>query len=311
MSGSNFGKIACIGGATLDRRVEPLERLRAGTSNPVRTAKSTGGTARNVAEALARLGCSVSLFSRVGRDAAGDRVLAELGPLGVALKGVDRYPDAPTASYSAVLDENGELALGLADMEIFDSLDESWLRPLKGDLLQHDLWIVDANLPPEVLASLARLLPPRGRIFADPVSVAKSRRLGPILDRIETVFPDRAEALELAGGQDGLTDCRSVAGRLLERGVGSVVITLGADGVWVEAPPRHEKVPAMTPAATLSVNGAGDCLLAGYVFARNVSAAIDPIRCGLAAATMAIESPTAVPRALTAESLLDRYQASR
>ena len=46
-----FERIACIGGATLDRQLRPLGDLRLGTSNPVRAEAWAGGAARNVAEA--------------------------------------------------------------------------------------------------------------------------------------------------------------------------------------------------------------------------------------------------------------------
>ena len=134
-----FKRIACLGGATLDRTIEPLGRLRTGTSNPVRSESSAGGTARNIAEALARLGLGVSLFSRVGQDAAGDRLLADLRSLGVDVGGVDRDPALQTASYTAVHDETGELAVGLADMEILDRLGPPWLEPRLEPLREHDL----------------------------------------------------------------------------------------------------------------------------------------------------------------------------
>ena len=307
-----FERIACIGAVTLDRTVEPLGRLRSATSNPVSSRTSAGGTARNVAEALGRLlGGNVSLFSRVGSDAAGDSVLGELAALGVDLGGVDRHGDKPTASYTAVLDEAGELAMGLADMAIFDSVDERWLEPIVDSLTRHDLWVIDTNLPRRILESLVRHLPEGGRIFADPVSVDKSRRLEPILGRIDTIFPDRAEALEIVGARGAPGEWRDVGAQLLERGPRRAVITLGDQGVWVEDPPRHERVPAMATTATINVTGAGDCFLAGAIFAGTVAGPIDPVRCGLAAAALAVESARAVPRELTGERLLARYGAPR
>ncbi len=303
-------RIACIGGVTLDRMVEPLERLRAGTSNPVRSETSTGGSARNIAEALSRLGCPVSLFSRLGHDAAGEQVVDELMEAAIDLDGIDRVATHSTASYTAVLDESRELVLGLADMEILDDLEPTWLDPIADALGEHRLWIVDANLPAPVLERLAGFAVEGVSIFADPVSAEKSERLAPILGRIDSLFPDRIEAAALAGVTEAETDPGELAARIRDRGPRRVVITLGAEGVWVDEPPRHERVPAMATSAVVNVTGAGDCFVAGYVFAQLATAAVDPVRCGLAAAALAVESPRAVPAELTAEALLERYRSS-
>ncbi len=306
-----YERIACIGGASLDRKVVPLGKLRAGTSNPVESASCPGGTARNIAEALARLGCSASLFTRVGRDATGEQIFAQLRRLGVDLDGVDRAESSPTASYTALLDEASELVYGLADMEILERLDVGWLDPIAEGLAAHDLWILDANLPVAVLERLAALAPEGVRIYADPVSVEKSGRLASILDRIDTLFPDRLEAAALSGAEgarDAAADPARLAAAIRERGSRRVLITLGEDGVWVDDPPRHERVPAVEASTVIDVTGAGDCFLAGYVFAQAAGAAIDPVRCGLIAATFAVESPRSVPAELTAERLLARYR---
>ncbi len=309
-------RIACLGGATLDHRIEPLGQLRTGTSNPVRSESSAGGTARNIAEALARLGLEVDLFSRVGRDPAGDRLLADLERLGADVAGVDRDPRLATASYTAVHDEHGELVMGLADMEILDRLDLAWLEDRLEGLREHDLWIVDANLPRPVLERLAEALPEGGRIYADPVSVEKSARLAPVLARIDTIFPDRAEAAALANSEEDEPP-ELLAGRLLERGPRRVVTTLGSEGVRIDTPARHDKLPAVEIEKLVSVNGAGDCLVAGFVFAERAANAdlgpgldIDPLSYGLAAASLAVESPTAVPDSLTAEALRARHRAA-
>lgn len=303
--------IACIGGATLDRRVEPLGRLRSGTSNPVRSAVSAGGTARNIAEALARLGCAVTFCSRVGLDAAGDALESELAGLGIDVAGIDRDPSRPTASYTAVLDEGGELAMGLADMEILDALDAAWVDARAKLLAEHPLWIVDANLPGPALERLVEIMASETRLWADPVSVDKSARLTPILSRVEAIFPDRAEATALAG-LDKTASPDALGARLRELGCGRAVITLGAEGVQVDDPPRREKLPAMKVERIASVNGAGDTFIAGYAWAELERAAghgeIDPLRAGLAAASLSVESSSAVPESLNADALTRRMK---
>ena len=71
-------------------------------------ARATGGVARNVAENLARLGVRTQLIAAVGRDAPGEWLLRETAASGVDLRSVVRT-GGPTGSYTAVLDDRGEL----------------------------------------------------------------------------------------------------------------------------------------------------------------------------------------------------------
>ena len=63
-----IARIACLGGAHVDRHGVLQGPLVLGTSNPGRVSSDFGGVARNVAENLARLGRRVSMLSRVGAD---------------------------------------------------------------------------------------------------------------------------------------------------------------------------------------------------------------------------------------------------
>src|SRR4051794_28562466 len=129
--------IACIGAAHVDRRAHALGPVVPGSSNPVRIGTASGGVARNVAENLARLGCAVSLVSRVGSDPEGAALRAGLADLGIDIAGLARSDTASTASYTALLDPSGELVVGLADMAIYDELTPAALEPLLPALARH------------------------------------------------------------------------------------------------------------------------------------------------------------------------------
>src|SRR5215475_13906112 len=130
-------KILCIGAAHIDRRARAIAPVVAGSSNPVRLSTGWGGVARNVAETLARLGAKVALLSRVGSDAEADRLIGALAALGIDTGRVVRAPDAATASYTALIDPDGELVVGIADMAIYDGMDAAFFAPLRPGLAGH------------------------------------------------------------------------------------------------------------------------------------------------------------------------------
>jgi pseudouridine kinase len=304
-------QIACIGGVDIDRKARADGKLRLRTSNPVRVKVCPGGVIRNIAYCLARLGCPVSLFSIVGQDAAGEALLKELEGAGVDISAVVRSARNPTASYTAVLEEDGQLLVGLAEMAIFDDLDAAWAESMAPTLAQCAIWVLDTNLPPASLECLLRKQKRNALVLVDPVSVAKSIRLRALLDLVDVLFPDREEAAELSGHPVGTRDdVPEAAEKLRKMGVGRVIVTLGAEGLYFDDG-KSRKFMAAIPAKTIrDVTGAGDALVAGYVYGLLLGGDCDPARCGLAAASLALETDKSVPEDLTPERLRQRLDAN-
>jgi pseudouridine kinase len=117
--------VVCIGAANLDRKLRTLGPLALGTSNPASQSESFGGVARNIAENLARLGAPVALLTAVGADSSGAALLAHAESLGIDTRGALRLDGASSGTYTAVLDQNGEMVVALADMALYDR----WIRP--------------------------------------------------------------------------------------------------------------------------------------------------------------------------------------
>jgi pseudouridine kinase len=212
-------------------------------------------------------------------------------------------PDRCTAGYLAVLDPNGSLVIGVADMGIYDTVNAEWVETAVARAAGADLWVVDANLPGPILEALAPLAPVP--VLADPVSVAKAIRLRPILPRLHGVFPDAPEAAVLADGDPG--DPFANATAIAVAGVEHVVVSLGDGGAHIHTSEVAETRPAATPDRVVDVTGAGDALLAGYAYAL-VSDEADPLGWGLAAASLAVETDTSVAGHLSRETVHARLR---
>ncbi|HLO94457.1 MAG TPA: PfkB family carbohydrate kinase, partial [Burkholderiaceae bacterium] len=115
-------QLLCIGAANRDRKLRTQGPARLASSNPASQTESAGGVARNIAENLARLGLPVQLLTAVGQDPAGQALLAEATALGIRTQGSLQLAEVPTGSYTAVLDEQGELIIGLAQMQACEAL---------------------------------------------------------------------------------------------------------------------------------------------------------------------------------------------
>ena len=92
-------------------------QLQYGTSNPAESSQSCGGVARNIAENLGRLGCDVGLMTVVGDDPEGEWLL-EYTKAFADVTPSQSLAGTTTGTYTAVLDNEGEMSVALADMFI-------------------------------------------------------------------------------------------------------------------------------------------------------------------------------------------------
>jgi len=294
-----------IGGANVDLKARSLEPLRMRSSNPGHTTISPGGVARNVAENIARLGSTVHLVAAVGRDALGDRLLADTAAAGVRVDHVVRG-DRATGTYVAVLDSNGEMTVAVADMTATDSMRPVDLQGLSTLIANAGLLLLDANLHAELLSHLIEMGHRAGVPTAlDPVSQPKARPLAAVLHQNRPLFmltPNLGELEVITSrGIEDDTALVAAASALHQMGVQHVWVRLGARGSLLSTLDGHAMLPAV-PAAVVDVTGAGDSMLGAFAhrFLQGASL-VDAARAGHAAAALTVASELTVRTDLTPE----------
>lgn len=296
-------KIAVAGACHLDRKARARSPCVLSASNPVTLQSCSGGVARNVAENLCRLGLAVQLVSRIGRDAEGDVLLADLADLPIGREGVSRSESAPTAFHLIALQPDGEMLVALADMRIYDEMTPALLRRLPAHLWEADAVVADCNLPAETLSFLAGLRREDRRFAVVGVSPAKVGRARPGLAACDLLCVNRAEAAVLLEQPPETLEPLAAAKALVAAGAREVVVTLGAAGLCLAAAGEAVSLPGR-PGPLRDVTGAGDALAAAYLEAR--LRGLDPPTAGrraLAAARLTIDSDDSVSPLLTPQKL--------
>ncbi|HSF36775.1 MAG TPA: carbohydrate kinase family protein [Nocardioides sp.] len=280
--------VVVVGGTNMDVVARTSAPLVPATSNPGHTRISPGGVGRNIASCLGLLGAPVRLVSAVGDDAFGDEALRVTAACGADVSAVRRAPGA-TGTYTAVLDDRGELVAAVSDMAIVDRLVLETVH-----LTDAALVVLDGNLAHAQAARVVTAAADAGVPLAfEPVSVAKAGRLADLVHDLFLVTPNSDELAALTGRP--ATDWRASVADLHDRGVAHVWLRQGADGSWMctrGEEPTH--LPAVA-ATVVDVTGAGDAMLAAWVAAWLGGA--DPVeaaRLGHRAAAATIESPHTV-----------------
>ncbi len=272
--------------------------MTAGDSTPGAIHYSPGGVGRNMAENLARLGVPVELLSVVGDDAFGKQILFSTAGVGVGVSSVVTVPGQRTATYLAMHQPDGEVAMAVNDMGILEKLTPE--ECARASALQDmAAWLLlDCNLPQQTLAYLLAL----GRkVAVDGVSVAKCRRVAGLLSCIHMLKLNHMEAAALSGLTVGTPEqCTAAVQHFLDAGVERVVISFGGSGLaWGQ----QGAVPVFRPSRHIPVvssTGAGDALLAGVVASFVRGAAMnDAVDYGVACAELTLSSTFANSPELT------------
>jgi pseudouridine kinase len=260
--------VTVIGGANIDIHGKSSKALRSKDSNPGSVHIAAGGVGRNIAENLARLGVDSRLISVVGNDHHGQMLLRLSRDAGINVQNVHEIPSATTSTYLSVIDDSGDMLVGINDMSIIDQLTVALLQPHKAMLKQSSLVVVDSNLHPDTLAWISNTVTDTP-IFADTVSTAKALRLKPHLQNIHTLKTGTIE-VEALTGLEARTQkqLRQVADQLHGHGVERVFITRGGKGVFYSDNENQDlqKMPRSNRNIH-NAGGAGDAFLAGLAYA--------------------------------------------
>lgn len=244
--------IACFGSAHIDIKAFADAPVKLGASNPVHTSSSLGGVGRNISETLARLGCSVSLISRVGQDIRGEFVVSSIQDINIDTKFITRSDSCPTATYTALLEPNGEMVVALADMAIYDEVTPEVLAPILPKVSSCPIWIMDAGLPQETLLFIARHKPANTQLWAAPISVPKCIKLIPSLPFVDVLILNLAEYEELQKYSANLSK------------ITHIIMTAGEEGAYIVTQ-NNKHFPAIL-SVVKDVTGAGDSFFAGVLY---------------------------------------------
>ena len=254
------GYAVVIGGVNTDIWGRPARALVPRDSNPGRVSARPGGVGRNIAHDLRLLGMDVSLIAAVGGDAYGSGILENCGALGMDMSMALILPERRSSTYLYVTDENGDMQVGIADMDIVRCLTPDFLAAHMGRINAASAVVLDANLETETLGYLARSC--TAPLYADPVSTAKATRLLPALGALRAIKPNALEAAALTGESDPARAARA----LIAAGVRRVFVSLGSGGMIAAEGETLLRLPCEN-ARVVNTTGAGDAATAAIVWA--------------------------------------------
>ena len=191
---------------------------------------SPGGKGANQAYALGKLGCKTAMIGAVGKDDAGRLLTGNLRSVGVDVSGI-RESDTPTGQAFITVERTGENAIIIlagANGEVSPA-DVDRGRKLIEDA---DCLVMQLEVPVETVLYAARLAKSLGKTVVLDPAPAVSGLPEELFALADFVKPNETELAVLTGmPTDTVEHCEAAAKLLLQKGAGTVLVSLGSKGV--------------------------------------------------------------------------------
>lgn len=275
-STSRAKKITVVGSLNIDTYISVPTLPQEGTTVITKTAtRYPGGKGINQAVGVAKLGHRVSLIGNVGTDGEADFIFKEMSQWGVDTTGVERHPGIDTGRAYIFVDANGE------SMSSVLSGANATLRPK--DIREREdqfdntgYCLIQSEIPLDAVYEACRIAHKHhARTIFKPVTY--SHIPDDLLKQVDILVPNSHELNALQPGDDSMEE---KARKLIERGTGSVIVTLSEQGCYLQSDTTERRFPAAS-FAPVDNTGAGDAfisalassLLYGYTLERSIEIA--------------------------------------
>ncbi|AXY02872.1 ribokinase [Vibrio alfacsensis] len=222
-----------------------------------------GGKGANQAVAAARLNADIGFIACVGDDSFGINIRENFKMDGIDITGVKMQPNCPTGIAMIQVSDSGENSICLsaeANAKLTAEAIESDLERIR----QADYLLMQLETPMCGIEKAAIVAKSAGTTVI--LNPAPARELpDSLLSCVDVITPNETEAEVLTGVT--VTDDESAhkAAKILhEKGIETVMITLGARGVWLSQKDQGKIIPGFRVEAT-DTTAAGDTFNGAFV----------------------------------------------
>jgi ribokinase len=192
-----------------------------------------GGKGANQAVACARLGGSTQFLACVGDDADGIGSVGALGLDGIDTSTIEVSKNTRTGVALIFVDAQGENCIGIS-AEANALLSPAMVRQHEALIAEADYLLLQLEVPVESVVLAAQTAKrAHTRVILNPAPAVESLA-DELLNCVDVITPNQTEAEILSGIEvNSAQDAERAAARLHQRGIGTVIITMGSLGAYV------------------------------------------------------------------------------
>ena len=270
-----------------------------------------GGKGANQAFATARLGAETHMIGAVGADSFGERLIADLGGVGVDTSGIVSIPEMHTGVALILLDADKQNYI----VQIPGANHSAGLGDITHSmevLRNSDVLMLQREVSQEISLKLARGAKKHGiTVVWDPAPAPSSLddALLELLRLADVVTPNETEAEALTGiPVVDFVSAEAAAVQIIEIGAQSVVITMGGQGgLLLESGSDEPFTFQPLPVDIVDTVAAGDAFTAGLAVALAEGQSLtDAVKFGRVSGGLAVTSEGAMISMPTRDQVLGR-----
>ncbi|CAM3691317.1 ribokinase [Rahnella bruchi] len=253
-----------------------------------------GGKGANQAVAAGRSGADISFIACVGDDDIGERVRRQLASDHIDTQPIEAIKDTTTGVALIFVNAEGENVIGI-DAGANKAVTPEYLDRYKQQVIGAAALLMQLESPLETVIEAAKIAKDNGtQVILNPAPACELP--DELLARVDMITPNETEAEKLTGIKvDSNEDAERAAKALHDKGIATVIITLGSKGVWLSQNGEGKLVPGFRVKAVDTI-AAGDTFNGALVTALLEGKPMDSaVRFAHAAAAIAVTRPGAQP----------------
>lgn len=253
-----------------------------------------GGKGANQAVAAGRSGADISFIACVGDDDIGERVRKQLASDHIDTYPVEAIKDTTTGVALIFVNAEGENVIGI-DAGANKAVTAAYLDRYKQQVIAASALLMQLESPLETVIAAAKIAKDNDtQVILNPAPACELP--DELLARVDMITPNETEAEKLTGIKvDNNEDAARAANALHDKGIATVIITLGSKGVWLSQNGEGKLVAGFRVKAVDTI-AAGDTFNGALVTALLEGKPMDSaVRFAHAAAAIAVTRPGAQP----------------
>lgn len=227
-----------------------------------------GGKGSNQAVAAHRAGASVCMVTKVGKDIFGQRARAFYMDEGMAVNGIFEDESERTGAALIEVDEvSGQNKIVVVPGACYDFKKEDRIRA-RALLERGSIFLTQLETDYEAVREMLIYAKENDCLTILNPAPAQALDAG-LLTAVDIITPNETEAKLLTGIEidSSRESIRNAAGALIEKGVGRVIITLGAMGAYGTDGQTELFCPSIYLGKVVDTTGAGDAFNGGLAAA--------------------------------------------
>ncbi|MFQ3175436.1 MAG: ribokinase [Psychromonas sp.] len=267
-----------------------------------------GGKGANQAVAAARLGADVAFIACVGDDSFGVNIRDAFKSDRINVDGVMIEKNTPTGIAMIQVSATGENSICIS-AEANDHLTAERIKPFSSLISAAEMLLMQLETPIETIQAAAEMAKLSATVVV--LNPAPAQSLSDdLLKLVDIITPNETEAEQLTGIKvKDMPSAQQAAEKLHHKGIETVMITLGSEGVWLSRAGKGKQIKGFAVKA-VDTTAAGDTFNGALLTRLLEKASVEEaIRFAHAAAAITVTgkgAQTSIPNRQTVDKFLQQ-----